>query len=218
MKVKTFILGCLIGMFVALLIYAPISQTQTERQYDPWADMNDDGFIGIDDIAYAAQLFGTTGDPTKNVNVTNWPTIQNVNVTNWPEDRPTEVKRGIQKIVVMDSFSEGVIIEYTTVLSSEFYFLFEPEGQLINVTHLYINAIFRTTRVNVYDFCFRINWEPYYAYVENSYNARQWTYDYTNPEIIAGINYLEIYRTSDTPEGDLYLHRLELFIEYYYYG
>ena len=67
MKVKTFILGCLIGMFVALLIYAPISQTQTERQYDPWADMNDDGFIGIDDIAYGAQLFGTTGDPIRPV-------------------------------------------------------------------------------------------------------------------------------------------------------
>ena len=67
MKVKTFVLGCLIGMFVALLIYAPISQTQTGRQYDPWADMNDDGFIGIDDIAYGAQLFGTTGDPARPV-------------------------------------------------------------------------------------------------------------------------------------------------------
>lgn len=218
MKVKTFILGCLIGMFVSLLIYAPISQTQTERQYDPWVDTNDDGIIDIYDIVHACILYETTGNPTKNVNVTNWPTIQNVNVTNWPEDRPLEVKKGIQKIVVMDSFSEGVIIAFSTVLSSSFYFLFEPQGQLINVTHLYINGIFRTTTDDVYDFYFRINWEPHHAFVENSYNARQWTYDYANPEIIAGINYLEIYRTSTTPAGDLYLHRLELFIEYYYYG
>ena len=78
MKVKTFIIGCLTGMFVALLIYAPISQTQTEKQYDPWADMNDDGKIDVKDIYYLASIYGTTGDPTKNVNVTNWPALLTV--------------------------------------------------------------------------------------------------------------------------------------------
>ena len=67
MKVKTFIVGCLIGMFVALLIYTPISQTQTEKQYDPWADMNDDGKIDVKDIYYLASIYGTTGDPNKPV-------------------------------------------------------------------------------------------------------------------------------------------------------
>jgi len=67
MKVKTFFLGCLIGMFVALLIYAPISQTQTERQYDPWADMNDDGVIDILDVVKVTTIYGTTGDPAKSV-------------------------------------------------------------------------------------------------------------------------------------------------------
>ena len=56
MRVKDFIAGCLVSMFVILLIYAPISQTQTQKQYDPWADMDDDGYIGIDH-------FGAEGEP-----------------------------------------------------------------------------------------------------------------------------------------------------------
>jgi hypothetical protein len=56
------------------LVFIPMSGSQTAVQYDPWADMNDDGKIDIKDIAYSSRLFGTLGDPTKNVNVTNWPT------------------------------------------------------------------------------------------------------------------------------------------------
>ena len=69
MKVKTFIVGCLIGMFVALLIYTPISQTQTERQYDPWADINDDRIIDMKDIGYLCKLYTTAGDPTKPIEI-----------------------------------------------------------------------------------------------------------------------------------------------------
>lgn len=41
-------------------------------EYDPWLDTNDDGVINIIDIAATARAFGTSGDPTKNVNVTDW--------------------------------------------------------------------------------------------------------------------------------------------------
>jgi hypothetical protein len=58
------------------LMFIPMSGSQTTVQYDPWADMNDDGKIDMKDIIYEIRLFGTTGDPTKNVNVTNWPTQQ----------------------------------------------------------------------------------------------------------------------------------------------
>ena len=33
------------------------------KEYDPWADINDDGKIDILDIAYVAQRFGSTGTP-----------------------------------------------------------------------------------------------------------------------------------------------------------
>jgi len=50
--------------------------------YDPWADMRGpyedpdvpDGTINMRDIGYVASMFMTSGDPTKNVTVTNWPT------------------------------------------------------------------------------------------------------------------------------------------------
>lgn len=46
-------------------------------QYDPWADINDDGIVDYMDISSTCRLFGTTGDPTKNVTVTNWPIATN---------------------------------------------------------------------------------------------------------------------------------------------
>jgi len=81
---RYFIVGCLIGALLAVIVYVPLSGSETAFPYDPWADINDDGKIDIRDIAYVAAQFGTYGDPTKNVTVTNWPLIQNVNVTNWP--------------------------------------------------------------------------------------------------------------------------------------
>jgi hypothetical protein len=49
------------------LMFIPMIGSQTTFQYDPWADMNDDGKIDITDIAYSSRLFGTLGDPTKSV-------------------------------------------------------------------------------------------------------------------------------------------------------
>jgi hypothetical protein len=47
------------------------SGSQTTFQYDPWADINDDGYIDGKDISYTCRLFGTTGDPTKPVIINN---------------------------------------------------------------------------------------------------------------------------------------------------
>jgi hypothetical protein len=65
--------------------------------YDPILDVNHDRKIDIKDIAAVAKAFGTTGDPTLPVNVTNWPVpstlseylggelnlIQGINLTDW---------------------------------------------------------------------------------------------------------------------------------------
>jgi hypothetical protein len=53
--------------------------TSTPNSYDPWADFYGKGKIDMLDIGYVASLFGTKGDPTRNVTVTNWPTGQYVN-------------------------------------------------------------------------------------------------------------------------------------------
>jgi hypothetical protein len=57
---------------ILALAFIHNSGSQTTFQYDPWADINDDGIIDTKDIGYTCRLFGKTGDPTKNVNVTNW--------------------------------------------------------------------------------------------------------------------------------------------------
>ncbi|MEM4713380.1 MAG: hypothetical protein QXQ61_02395 [Candidatus Bathyarchaeia archaeon] len=58
-----------------------IVPTNSQYQaYDPWLDSNEDGRIDMLDMYYTALSYGTTGDPTKNVNVTNWPAEINVRV------------------------------------------------------------------------------------------------------------------------------------------
>ena len=55
------------------LALAPPSGSQLQRQYDPWADIDDDGKIDMRDIGYVCRLFGTTGDPAKPVIINhNW--------------------------------------------------------------------------------------------------------------------------------------------------
>jgi hypothetical protein len=46
--------------------------------YDPWYDLDENGAIDIFDVVRIAGTYGTTGDPSMNVNVTNWPTTINV--------------------------------------------------------------------------------------------------------------------------------------------
>jgi hypothetical protein len=45
--------------------------SQGVREYDPWYDINDDGKIDLKDYYGVGLKYATTGDPTKNVNVTN---------------------------------------------------------------------------------------------------------------------------------------------------
>lgn len=52
------------------------TKTASAGTYDPWLDYNEDGYVGIDDIFSTASNFGAEGDPTKNVNVTNFPAAQ----------------------------------------------------------------------------------------------------------------------------------------------
>jgi hypothetical protein len=58
-----------------LFLILPVRSTGT---YDPWADFYGTGKINMLDVGYVASLFGTSGDPTRNVTVTNWPTSNDV--------------------------------------------------------------------------------------------------------------------------------------------
>jgi len=72
---KDFIIAILATfcLTVTLFLVLPTKSSETSNEYDSWADINDDGKINMYDIGYTAQRYGASGDPTKNVNVVNWP-------------------------------------------------------------------------------------------------------------------------------------------------
>lgn len=75
--------------------------------YDPWVDYDESGAVDHMDLYDFAQAYGTTGDPTKNVNVMNFPPNQDVNVTNWPLDG-----QGNLKVRVMLATQEASLTIY----------------------------------------------------------------------------------------------------------
>jgi hypothetical protein len=72
LNVKNCLIAAVLSAIVLALVFIPLSGSQTAMPYDPWADINDDGTIDGKDVSYTARLFGTTGDPTKNVSVSGY--------------------------------------------------------------------------------------------------------------------------------------------------
>jgi hypothetical protein len=66
---KGLAVGVVLGFLLAGLVFAvlPVGSQTGERQYDPWADVNDDGIINMKDTVYTILLFNTKGDPAKPV-------------------------------------------------------------------------------------------------------------------------------------------------------
>jgi len=73
LKGRYFILGCLIGVLIVTIVYAPLTGSQSVGMYDPWKDLNDDGIIDIYDLVSLANSYGSEGLPEKYVYVLNWP-------------------------------------------------------------------------------------------------------------------------------------------------
>ena len=75
------VLACFV---LAVALYPKITASQSNvasvSGYDPWIDYNDDGQINYLDLYSLAKAYGATGDPTKDVRVTNWPISRDVSV------------------------------------------------------------------------------------------------------------------------------------------
>lgn len=65
-------------MFVLALVFCLTATlfVVASTGYDPWVDQDEDGDVDANDLYVLAGEYGSTGDPTKNVSVTNWPTPQ----------------------------------------------------------------------------------------------------------------------------------------------
>jgi hypothetical protein len=76
MNVKIYLIATMLSAIVLALIFVPMSGSQITFQYDPWADINDNGKIDGTDITYICRLFGTAGDPINKTAL-----LYNVNAT-----------------------------------------------------------------------------------------------------------------------------------------
>ena len=65
---KTIFASTCILLALTLLVHLSSSAT-----YNPWVDLDESGDVDIFDVVTLAGSYQTTGDPTKNVHVVNWP-------------------------------------------------------------------------------------------------------------------------------------------------
>ncbi len=70
---KDLVIAVLATFCVTATLFIIIPTRSQNDRYDPWLDVNGDGKMDILDIAAVAKAFASSGDSTKNVNVTNWP-------------------------------------------------------------------------------------------------------------------------------------------------
>jgi hypothetical protein len=71
-------------MIALILLTSPfLVQLTSSAPYDAWADLDEDGDIDIFDIVNMAGRYATTGDPGRNITVTNWPLAVTSETTVW---------------------------------------------------------------------------------------------------------------------------------------
>ena len=69
-----FRVSTLVNIMLGIVLVVSIASNLTGAvDYDPWLDVTDDGYGGVDDIVFTAEHFGASGDPIKQCNITNWP-------------------------------------------------------------------------------------------------------------------------------------------------
>lgn len=118
--------------------------SQGIREYDPWYDINDDGKIDLKDYYGVGLKYATSGDPTKNVNVTNWPQTQNVSVVNMPQSTDTNVwynehfaasSQAWKVDYRASGFGQLHVLIYAMGLITGESLLVEVHGELFNAAH-----------------------------------------------------------------------------------
>jgi hypothetical protein len=82
-KKKDLVIVALATFCLTATLFMIVSTRSQTGQYDPWMDLDDNGQINILDAIDLSNVYGTSGDPTKIVTVTNLPehdTIKQMNV------------------------------------------------------------------------------------------------------------------------------------------
>jgi hypothetical protein len=208
----------IIVLLTSILANATINRSATADvgKYDPWVDYDDNGLIDIFDVVAVGIAFGTTGDPTKNVNVTNFPTEMNVTIVNW------QIKPEPKTIIVFENYtvtSTGDDGKYIAFVNVEGY-------KYVSIFVAYYRPYTDSVGIECYPSCLNItsgySCEPpagtfHSAAITTGQNSTLWGYRcYTGFEVRAPYLGIKVYVHNDSVELSivLYLYNRAPFLHY----
>jgi hypothetical protein len=206
------------------------SSTTNSREYDPWTDISGDGIIDYLDISISARLFGTTGDPTRNINVTNFPLDGEGNLRVRQATEPLQTYKDCVEISVLDASRVKDGTEHgVCVCCCSYRFCFAPKQTFLNVTKFAVSMVLynETTGWQRNYFNMQMNGQTVFAggyklyYEQISYYPMFFGTETSDPSnctfVKPGINYL----TTDfnaPPTSPVFILQITIFIEYNYLG
>jgi hypothetical protein len=218
---KDLIIAVLITFCLTATLFTIIPiRSEQGSSYDAWKDLNDDGVIDSTDLGMLGTSWATTGDPTKNVNVTNWPIDEQGYLKTVIKPK---ILKGAERIVLLENFLGKIRFDANSW--PEVYFTFIPKGELINITGVYCNIIYSSTgswggSEKFVDIGINYQWSRHYYFwsISPTGENRIMKYDITDisSQIKIGINRAWVCSNIYSDEGTVYLNYWELIIEYYY--
>lgn len=211
---------------LACILLAPIFLVgiTASAPYEPWYDLDENGKIDIFDIVRMVGTYGTTGDPGKNVNVTNFPLDEQGNLlVSIAEKTLTLHTEAVEIAVVTTEISgaaggPGILLLNDTWTT--FPYVFNPREQLVSVDFAVIEVVYNSPYTVGGDYYLELNWmdETYVMMTDNPTPyaiARSILPSYI-PPYGAGIYYMNLKYTDHNPGIDFWLLELTLFIQYQY--
>jgi hypothetical protein len=114
------------GALLISLLFVGI--TSSQPPYDPWLDVTDDGYGGIDDIVGVAEHFGASGDPTKLCNITNWPISNTIDV--WYNGYLTPLTSIASQYYATSGFGHLHILAHSAYLSEGESVVIKIQGRI----------------------------------------------------------------------------------------
>jgi hypothetical protein len=153
---KNLIIVALLSFCIAALLFSAIPVIGQTGEYDPWLDINDDGYIGIDDIFAVASHFGAeagSGDINKTelllrVNTTDFQSGLLIHLpyravwADFPYDPQWEWNFGILHSIDLDQSRMGdqqsiIALAGTTITVTGEFQTFAPDGHSGDVLQMF---------------------------------------------------------------------------------